>query len=153
MIFWCVWCCLGCLPFLFGGMGNTVPVSFQTDLSCSVAVWILFYVLFYFLRLYHDHDFFFLYSVDSNVGLDVLGMFIGFFVSLNNTMMSSGLWNYCSTYCFNFSLNFSNWCFTSLCLEVAPKVVLNYSTSHLKLRIEGIFFVRLKCPPHPPFPW
>ena len=57
-------------------------------------------------------------SVDNTVGLDVLSMVIGSFMSHNNTMMSSGLGNYCITDCYIFSLNVLNWSFAYLCSGV-----------------------------------
>ena len=114
------------------------------------AFWIPLNELFYFLHLYHDHDGVIYVLSRQCCGSWFFYVGIGSFVSFNNTRMSSGMWNPCSTYCFSFSLNFLNWYFSYLCSLVVTKTVQNSSTSPLGLLFEGVFFVRLKRPPHPP---
>ena len=55
--------------------------------------------------------------VDNAVGLDVLSIFIGFFMCLTSAIMSSVLWNSRSTYCFIFFINLFNWSFDSIFQE------------------------------------
>ena len=75
----CVLCSMVSLLFRFVVLGNTVPISFHTFLSCSVAVRI-FFMRIDFLCLYHYHDgVFFSSSFDNFVGLDVLIVAIKYF--------------------------------------------------------------------------
>ena len=96
---------------------------------------------------------YFPYSLDNAVGTDVWIMVIGYFIQLNNTMISSGLWNSFRMYCFRLTINVLNWYLASLYLVVVPKNAPNYSTLPLKLRIEGVFSVWTKRPVHLPHPW
>ena len=91
--------------------------------------------------------------VDSAVGLDVSSIVIGYFRSHTRTMMSAGSWNYRSTYCFGFWLNFLYWSLASLWLALVSKTAPKSSTSLLKFRIYDVYYGRLKQVPHPPRPW
>ena len=94
-----VWYSMGILPFRFEGMGNAVPISVHIVYHFLLQ-YVSFFVLLDWLCLYHDHGGVFFSSVDNSVGLDVLSIVIKVFMSLTNTMMSSGFWNSCSTYCY-----------------------------------------------------
>ena len=149
----CVWCILGCLLFIFVGLGKIFAISVHIYLSCSVAAQIFFtYCLIPSVCIMTWMGYF-SSSVNIVVGIVVLVMNAGFLVSIANRFMSCGLLNSCSTYCFSLSLNFLNWYFASLCLAVVPQTAPNSSTSSLKFRIEGVFGVWFKFPPHPPRPW
>ena len=81
----------------------------------------------------------FLSSVYSVVGLDVSSMVIGYFKYCTRKMMSSGFWNYQSTYCLSFFLNFLYWSLASICSALVPKTTLKSSNSPSKFRIDDVY--------------
>ena len=91
--------------------------------------------------------------VDSAIGLDVSSTVMGSFRSCTITMMSWGFWNYRSTHCFSFSLNFLYSSLDYLCLDVGPKTAPKWSTSPLNFRIDDVYAGWLKRPPCHPQPW
>ena len=143
---------MGCLPFLFGGLGKNAPISAHIASSCSVAALILLMQCFISSVCIVTTMGYFLYSVDHYVVLVFFGMVVWSFMSLINTWMSSGFKKYFSTYYFSFSLNCLNLYYASICQAVVPKTTPNYNTLPLKSRNEGVLGVRFKYPPCPPLP-
>ena len=112
-----VWCSMGNLPFCFGGLGNTFPISVHIVLSCYVAVRTIF--LTYCL-------------ISSTCIMNIIfsllpcgGWFVDychhFFVFLTSTMISLGFWSSWSIYCFRF-LQKQNWSSASLFLQRSLKL-------------------------------
>ena len=92
-------------------------------------------------------------SVDISVFIGVFSTVSGYFTPCTRAMIYYVFWNSSSTYCFSFLLNFLNWYFSSLCLDVVPKTVPKFSTLPLKFLINGVCAVQLKCMLCPPRPW
>ena len=96
---------------------------------------------------------FFLYSYNSDVGLDVFKTVVGFLKYLTRTMISSGFWNSLRMYFFRFLLNLLYLSLASICSDVVPKTAPKLSTSPLKFLIDDVHAGRLKLPPRPPRTW